>query len=181
MTIDKIIKSSRRTISLEIKEDGSLVVRAPRFVLKSTIQRFVNEKESWIRKKQNLIRERNKKMKDMPVLDENKIKEYKKKAKKIISQRVEYYAEKFDFKYGKIKINSAKKRWGSCSAINNLNFSWKLVITPLYVLDYVVVHELCHTKEKNHSSLFWVLVLKKYPEYKKAKRYLKENSFLLSY
>jgi predicted metal-dependent hydrolase len=172
----KIIRSNRRSISLQIEEDGSLLVRAPRFILKSSIMRFIKEKESWIDKHKNLSEKRKEKKERFDNLTKKEIKEYKEIAKDVISKKVKYYADLYDFKYGDIKINSAKKRWGSCNVKNTLNFTWRLMFCPDYVVDYVVIHELCHIKEKNHSRSFWNLVEKYYPDFKKAKRWFKENT-----
>lgn len=104
---------------------------------------------------------------------------YKNKAKDIISERVKFYAEKFGFKYNKIKITSANKRWGSCSNRNNLNFSYKLVMAPLEIIDYIVVHELVHTINKTHNKSFYSEISKILPQYKSKENWLKENGFLL--
>ncbi len=102
---------------------------------------------------------------------------YKKKAYEIIEKRVEYYSKLYDFKYNKVKIMSAKKRWGSCSSKGNLNFSFYLIMAPLYAVDYVVVHELCHLIEKNHSKKFYELIESILPDYKLRREYLKKNAY----
>ena len=104
---------------------------------------------------------------------------YKKKAKKIILQRVSFYSKQTGLKCKKIRITNAKSRWGSCSAKNNLNFAWRLIMAPLLVIDYVVVHELAHSEHKNHSQKFWEKVNKLFPEFKTAKKWLKQNGYLL--
>jgi len=102
---------------------------------------------------------------------------YKGRAYEIIKQRVEYYSKLYDFKYNRIKIMSAKKRWGSCSIRGNLNFSFYLIMAPLYAIDYVVVHELCHLIEKNHSKRFYKLIESILPDYKLRRQYLKDNAY----
>ncbi len=104
---------------------------------------------------------------------------YKDRAYEKIGQRVEWYARKYEFKYNKTKITTAQKRWGSCSSKGNLNFSWRLIMAPLPVIDYVVIHELVHLEERNHSRLFWDKVKYFYPEYPKCGNWLKENGHLL--
>lgn len=104
---------------------------------------------------------------------------YKNKAKDIISERVKFYAEKYGFKYNKIKITSANKRWGSCTHKNNLNFSYRLVMAPLDIIDYIVVHELVHTKNKTHKKSFYDEISKILPQYKLKEKWLKENGYLL--
>lgn len=100
---------------------------------------------------------------------------YRAQALHVISQRVAWYAEQFNFSYQQVKITSAQTRWGSCSARNNLNFAWRLVMAPPDVVDYVVVHELAHTREKNHRRGFWALVRAVMPDYPARKKWLKEN------
>jgi len=100
---------------------------------------------------------------------------YRGKAFEVIKDRVRQYAEKTGLKYSNISVTSAKKRWGSCSLKGNLNFSWRLVMTPLAVVDYVVVHELVHLEEHNHSSRFWRKVRVFLPNYSQAKQWLRNN------
>ena len=103
------------------------------------------------------------------------IKTYKKYFRTIIEEAVEEYTKVYGFKYNRIAIKDNKTNWGSCSSKKNLNFNWKLIFAPLDVIDYVVVHEVCHLKEQNHSSRFWDLVEKEYPDYKEKKKWLKDN------
>ncbi|MBC7195216.1 MAG: M48 family metallopeptidase, partial [Caldisericia bacterium] len=107
------------------------------------------------------------------------IKFYKNRAIEIISQRVDYYSKMNSFKYNKIKINSATKRWGSCTSKGNLNFSYRLIMAPIEIIDYVVVHELVHLVDKTHSKSFYEKISKILPDYKKRKNWLNENGYLL--
>ena len=111
---------------------------------------------------------------EIPEIDFSQIKpqviaEYKRLATKIITERVGYFSELTGWKAESVKIGSAKTRWGSCSGTNNLNFTWKLIFADLNTIDYVVLHELAHTKEHNHSQRFWNLVAKYMPNYKKIR------------
>ncbi|MFA6408599.1 MAG: SprT family zinc-dependent metalloprotease [Gammaproteobacteria bacterium] len=101
---------------------------------------------------------------------------YKQEAKLIIRARVLYFAELTNLHPKKITITSAKKRWGSCSGKNNLCFSWRLILAPLEIVDYVVAHEMSHILEKNHSKHFWQKVQNIMPDYKKKRLWLKKNS-----
>lgn len=103
----------------------------------------------------------------------------KEEAYKIICQRVVYYARFMGSKYERIYLSDAKKRWGSCSANGNLQFSWKLVMCPFSVIDYVVVHELSHIIYKNHNDLFWARVKTVLPNFKEAQEWLKLNRKLM--
>ena len=96
-------------------------------------------------------------------------------ARKHITFRVEYYAKKHDFKFNKIAIKDQRSRWGSCSSLSNLNFNWRLIFAPTEISDYVIVHELSHTKQMNHSARFWNIVAECMPEYKIRNSWLKEN------
>jgi predicted metal-dependent hydrolase len=100
---------------------------------------------------------------------------YKEMAFKVISERVALYSQKYNFSPKQVKISSAKTRWGSCSPDGTLNFTWRLVMSPLDVIDYVVVHELAHLRVKNHSRKFWGVVEALYPEYKKQRKWLRDN------
>lgn len=100
---------------------------------------------------------------------------YREQARQVLSERVGYFAQKYGFNIGKVRISSARTRWGSCSSKETLSFTWRLVMAPLDVIDYVVVHELCHLRELNHSKAFWARVEKILPDYKKRRRWLKDN------
>jgi predicted metal-dependent hydrolase len=100
---------------------------------------------------------------------------YKKKAKIHFRQRVDFYSRELNLRAKSVKITSANKRWGSCSADNNLSFGFRLIMAPQDIIDYVIVHELMHIKEKNHSAAFWKLIEVVMPEYKVHRRWLKDN------
>ncbi|MDO9303429.1 MAG: M48 family metallopeptidase, partial [Anaerolineales bacterium] len=100
---------------------------------------------------------------------------YKERALEIISERVKQYSQQYNFAPKQVKISSAKTRWGSCSPNGALNFTWRLVMAPLAVIDYVVAHELVHLRVKDHSSKFWKTVESIYPDYKKQRKWLREN------
>lgn len=104
---------------------------------------------------------------------------YRQKAKEKIRQRVDHYQSLIGGRYNKINITSARTRWGSCSAKGNLNFSWRIIMAPLWVLDYVVMHELIHLSERNHSRRFWTKVRTFSPDYKRAHNWLKEKGCFL--
>ncbi len=106
---------------------------------------------------------------------------YKKNAKKILTNRTIYFSNLYGFEFKQVKINSATSRWGSCSWDNNINYSWKLIQAPIFVIDYVVIHELVHTKIKNHSKEFWDKVSQCYPNYLKAVNWLKDNNFIIEF
>jgi len=99
----------------------------------------------------------------------------KKEAKSIIETRVNLYGTTYGFKYNRVSVKDQSTRWGSCSSHGNLNFNWKLVLAPVEVMDYVIIHELAHTRQMNHSKHFWAVVAEISPDYKIQRMWLKEN------
>ncbi len=172
-----IIKSNRKTVSLEIRPDGKLTVRAPAKMSYREIEAFVNSKAEWIEK--TLEKYRN--ISGNPVLPytREELEEFTEIAKAIIPQRVEYFAGLMGVTYNKISIRHPKTMWGSCSSKGNLSFSCLLTQMPPEILDSVVVHELSHRKHMNHSKEFYDEILRVMPDYRERERWLKENG--LSY
>jgi predicted metal-dependent hydrolase len=104
---------------------------------------------------------------------------YKKQAVVLVRERLEYFNTFYNFKYGRVAIRNQKTRWGSCSKKGNLNFNYKIVLLSPKQADYIIVHELCHLKEFNHSQRFWDLVAKAVPDYKEVRHSLRNNSLRL--
>ncbi|MBQ3264800.1 MAG: M48 family metallopeptidase [Ruminococcus sp.] len=170
-----LIKSKRKTISLEIKSDGQLIVRAPNRTTRREADAFVKKHEEWIAKKRRLITARREQARSVPMLTDTELKALADKAKAVIPARAAYYADRMGVRYGRITLRCQKTRWGSCSTKKNLNFNILLMLTPIEVIDSVVVHELCHLFEMNHSARFYERVYAAYPEYDKWNRWLKEH------
>ena len=170
----KVIRSRRRSVGLQIK-DGELLVRAPYRITDKEISNIINLRKNWILKHLEMSRS------DMDIADkegrlsEEDIRRLAEQAKAVIPGRVSYYARQLGVTYGRITIRNQRTRWGSCSAKGNLNFNCLLMLTPPEVIDSVVVHELCHLKEMNHSSRFYREVLSVYPDYYKWNKWLKDN------
>lgn len=171
----EIIKSSRKTIAVEVRQDGSVLVRAPRNCPQSRIDTFLKEKQAWVLAKVEEQKEKEADSMKIQPLSEAEQRLYRDKAREIFEQKVSYYAQMMGVSYGRIAIRDQKTRWGSCSGEGNLNFNWRLIFAPAGVLDYVVVHELAHRKEMNHSPRFWMVVEDTMPEYRKYQKWLKEN------
>lgn len=169
----EIIRSKRRTIAIEIKRNMCIVVRVPLEMKEKDIQRVVMEKQRWIEKHLQIVKMRNEE-KEAPLTAEE-IHALSDAALKDIPQRVEKYAPIVGVAVGRITIRNQRSRWGSCSAKGNLNFNCLLMLCPEEVRDYVVVHELCHRKELNHSAAFWTLVECVLPGYKEQYRWLREH------
>lgn len=174
----EVIRSKRKTLAIEIRPDMRVVVRAPEKIPQNEIMKFVEEKQNWIKK--HLVQmyfkaEENKKQKKEPALTNADIEKLCQKALSVIPDKVKYYAEIMGVTYGRITIRNQKTRWGSCSSKGNLNFNCLLMLMPDKVLDYVVVHELCHLKQLNHSKKFWKEVERYMPDYPNYKKWLNEN------
>lgn len=189
-TMDNIlvIRSNRKTLAIQINSDLTVTVRAPMYTSQRDIERILKEKEVWIQKHIEQMREQEAKRKEMQgengehdesieheYLTNEEIKKLADKALQHIPKRVSYYAKQIGVTYGRITIRNQKTRWGSCSSKGNLNFNCLLMLTSPEVIDYVVVHELCHRKEMNHSGAFWAEVEKVLPDYKEQVKWLKEN------
>ena len=145
----RIIRSSRKTLAIQVSVSGQVTVRAPHTMPDSTIHRFLSQKESWI------------------------LEHLSHAATEPAQPR------KMGVTYGRITIREQKTRWGSCTSEGNLNFNWRLIFAPEKVLDYVVVHELSHRKEMNHSPAFYAVVASVMPEYKACEKWLRDNGATL--
>ena len=170
----RLIRSRRRTISVEITNDG-ITVRAPLKMPVAEIDKFVIDHKDWIRKKSAVIEEKKKAQQPVEHLTRADIEKLAEEAMRVIPERVAYYAPLVGVTYGRITIRNQVSRWGSCSSKGNLNFNCLLMLTPPEVLDSVVVHELCHRKEMNHSERFYAEVLRVYPEYHKWQKWLDDH------
>lgn len=170
----QLIRSSRKTISIEIKPGGQIVVRAPHRTARREIDQFICSKSDWIEKH---VRESVSRAAAAPKaarLTQDEIQALAEDALKDIPERVRRFAPQIGVSYGRITIRNQKTRWGSCSSKGNLNFNCLLMLAPPEVRDYVVVHELCHRLEMNHSARFWAEVRRVLPEYELRKTWLKQ-------
>ena len=210
-----LIRSSRRTLSMEISNDGSLIIRAPHLVSRSRIDTFVAAKKTWIQKHQkNMVRHaltpikkrfnegehflflgrtypltytdkplRSVKLDNSLTLHMRMQKEpakyieawYKKEARTVMAERTAFWTNKTGLTCRAVKLSSAQKRWGSCNSRSEINLNWRLVMAPVDVIDYVVVHELVHTEVYNHTQEFWGQVSRILPDYKKQRQWLKDH------
>jgi predicted metal-dependent hydrolase len=162
----KLVRSSRKTLCIEISPDGTVTVRAPYRTPDSHIKEFVSGKSEWVNK--HLTRIRSTPRAAIPDTDA-----LRKKALEEIPPRVEYWSNIMGLKYSSVKITSAKKRFGSCSHKNGLCFSLYLAAYPPEAVDYVIVHELAHVKYKNHSPEFHALIGRYLPDQAARKRLLR--------
>lgn len=175
-----LVRSSRKTLAVQIRADGTVIARAPLRMPKDRILYFLSEKASWIRMQQGRMQERENMRQQARIhLDAAQEKELRERAKSVLAQRTAYFARQVGVTYGRITVRDQKTRWGSCSQTGNLNFNFRLILAPLEVLDYVVVHELCHRRQMNHSAQFWQEVAQVLPDYRERKAWLTENGWRL--
>lgn len=174
----EIIRSSRKTLAIEIRPDMHVIVRAPHRAPNGYIEQFISDRADWIVEHLRRMEQKNRQCNDaLPVkkLSNNDIKELADKACTCIPGRVAHFAPLVGVTYGRITIRNQRTRWGSCSSRGNLNFNCLLMLAPPEVIDYVVVHELCHRKEMNHSQLFWNEVARVLPGYAEQEKWLKTH------
>ena len=174
----EIIRSSRKTLALEIRPDMRIIVRAPYQASGSYIEQFIADRTDWIVEHLRKLEQKNRQCNDaLPVkkLSNDEIKKLADKACTYIPGHVAHFAPLIGVTYGRITIRNQRTRWGSCSSRGNLNFNCLLMLTPPEVIDYVVVHELCHRKEMNHSGRFWNEVARVLPGYAEQEKWLKTH------
>ena len=176
-----LIRSDRKSIAIELKNSQEIIVRAPRRMPDAKIRAFLREKTEWILAAQERLSIREAENAGREELSASDIKKLRKLAKEIIPVRVSHYANLLGVTYGRIAIRTQRSRWGSCSTKGNLNFNCLLMRAPFEVIDSVVVHELCHRIEMNHSKRFYDLVHSVFPEYDKWHGWLKKNGNSLMY
>jgi len=175
-----VIRSARRTVGIEITGDAKVLVRAPEKMPDAQIRRFVKGKWNWIETSLFKMHLRIRARVEQEPLTEESVQELIEKARETLPEKVKYYAGLVGVSYERIFIRNQKTRWGSCSAKGNLNFNCQLMRLPEEIIDYVVVHELCHRKEMNHSVRFWAEVEKILPDYKVRRHWLREHGQVLT-
>lgn len=168
----ELIRAKRRSMSLKVDLDGTITVRAPYRTSVQTADWFVEGHRDWIEVR---LKAGERIMAERPSYTDQERAEGRKRAAEVIRARCGHYALLMGVSYGTITIREQKTRWGSCSAKGNLNFNWKLVLMPPEILDYVVVHELAHRLQMNHSAAFWAEVGKILPDYRERRQWLKVN------
>ena len=175
----QIVYSRRKTLAAAARGDGRILVKAPYGMTKQEISRFLEKVQPKLEQdmaEMDLVR---RKTREEGYLTRADMERLAKKAVETIPGRVQFYAEKIGVSYGRITIRNQKSRWGSCSSKGNLNFNCLLMLAPPEVADYVVVHELCHRLEMNHSRRFWNLVGSVMPDYQKHREWLRSEGVVL--
>ena len=172
----KVIRSDRKTLAIQITPQG-VVVRAPRRLGDAEIAKFVQQHKDWIEKHAANAAKNSAAAADR--LTQAELEALAKRAMAYIPTRAAFYAQKMGVTYGRITIRNQRTRWGSCSSKGNLNFNCLLMLAPPEVIDSVVVHELAHRKEMNHSARFYAEVKRVFPEYDRWHGWLKQNGAAL--
>lgn len=169
-----VIKSKRKTVSIQVKPN-EVIIRVPLRMKEKEIEKIVETKRHWIENHLDSLDKKQKLLQNTEPYSQEEIKSFVAKAKKDIPPRVELYAKKIGVTYNRISIRCQHTRWGSCSSKGNLNFNCLLVLLPDEIIDSVIVHELCHIKQMNHSAKFYEEIEKVFPDYKRCRDWLKQN------
>ena len=175
MTEIEVIRSRRKSLSLEVKADGRVLLRAPLWAGQRQLKAFAEKNRDWIARKQEEARLRREETSAALPLTEEELKALQKRGRVLFAERAARYAPLVGVDFGRISVRKQHSKWGSCSSQGNLSFNCLLLLAPEEVLDYVVVHELCHLREMNHSKRFWALVEELCPDWREARRWLRMN------
>lgn len=175
----RILRSSRRTLSVQITPEGEILVRAPRRMKEADIRRFLQEKSQWIGEHLKKAADSQLEARAAGMLTAEEMTLLAAQAKQTLSERTAHFAAILGVSYGTVSVRWQKTRWGSCSAKGNLNYNCLLMLAPPRVQEYVVVHELCHRLEMNHSARFWAEVERILPDYRERRTWLREHGAAL--
>jgi len=171
------LKNSRKAkkLKLSVQPGGLVVVTKPFFISKKSVFKFINEQKAWIEK--NINKQKN--VKSLKSKREDYLK-YKEESRRIISLKIEEINKFYKFNFKNVSIKNQRTRWGSCSSLGNLSFNWQVAKLPGELTNYIIVHELCHLKEMNHSFRFWNLVSRYIPNYKNLRKKLIKDGISLA-
>lgn len=173
-----LVRSSRKSCAISIDPEGQITVRVPLRISQKEIEHLLIEKRIWIITK---YLEAEKKRQNRPVSNLTDVqraaleKRYIAAAKEYFPKRAAYFVQFTGGTYNRITVRDQKTRWGSCSARGTLSLNWRLMLAPPAIADYVIVHELCHLTYMNHSADFWRKVESVYPDYRTARKWLKDH------
>lgn len=175
----RLIRSNRKTISISVNSEGMVMVKAPIGLSRVYIEQFIEDKRDWINKTVEKQRTRFEIDEKTEKLTYEELKKYADITMQRITPFLEEYSKKLGVSYNRVTVKNQRTRWGSCSSKRNLNFNCLLAAAPDSVVRYVVVHELCHLVEMNHSKRFWLLVESLLPDYRKEVKWIKGNGHFL--
>ena len=171
----RLIRSRRKTIGITVDAQGQVIVRAPLLCTSEQIEKAVKDASSWIEKQRSRMESEAARASEQGRLTEDDLNALTFSMRRALAERLPGFAAKVGVEYGRVSIRRQRSKWGSCSAKGNLNFNCLLMLAPEEVLDYVIVHELCHRKHMDHSKEFWAEVERVLPDYKKSKKWLRDN------
>ncbi len=160
-----------RRVRLSIYQDGRVVVSGPRYVSERSVEKFLLTKADWIIDKQRYFKSLPPVIK--PIDDVEKFLAHKNKARLLVLDKLDFFNKTYQQKFNRVFIRNQKTRWGSCSSKRNLSFNYKIVLLSERLVDYIIVHELCHLIEMNHSIRFWRQVARIIPDYNKVRQELR--------
>ena len=163
------ISARSRHVRISVYPDGRVVVTKPDIVPVAKAMEFAQSKSDWIEKKIDFQKNR----KFIPLINAAS----KSDALAFVKSRIEFYNQHYKFDFGRVSIKNHKGRWGSCSDRKNLNFNYRITQLTPNQADYIIVHELCHLNQMNHSAKFWALVAETIPDFRAIKQELKNYSF----
>jgi predicted metal-dependent hydrolase len=161
-------------VRITVKADARVVVSAPKRVSTRFISTFVMEKQSWIAQEQQKLRARSADWEQRPGIAQDSFQSSKARALKFVRERLIVLNASYGYVYGRVSVKQMSSRWGSCSSEGNMSFHYRLLFLPIELADYVIVHELCHLVELNHSQRFWRLVAKSVPDYRQRRHALEQ-------
>lgn len=173
------VRSDRSTLSVKIAPDRTVTVRAPRYATDAEIEGFLLRYAGRIEKRLAMFEERAKKIAALPPLSDGEYKTLSEKAPAVFGERIGYYSRLIGVRAHGVSVRCQRSRWGSCNSKGDISLNCLLLLAPADVIDSVVVHELCHLKEMNHSKRFYALVYRYCPDYDKSRKWLSDNGYLL--
>ncbi len=167
------IRASRRAkhVRIAVNCDGAVIITQPFSISLERIEKIISKKIDWILDKIIFFKKHTVHQKTSA----HEYKMYREEALLLVQSRIQYFNDHYQFIFNRISIRNQKTRWGSCSRRGNLNFNYRIIHLSSELADYIVVHELCHLAELNHSKNFWKLVEKTTPNYSKSRYMLKQN------
>lgn len=165
-------RQNRKTLAISITEDAGLMVKAPLAMPEKEIEGFINQRRFWIYKQAKRVLAQ---IEHRPDRSAEELRMLQKKAAAVLQEKTAYYAKVLGVTCQRIRIGDQKTFWGSCSSQGRISYNWHLVLMPEKIQDYVVVHELCHLLEMNHSPKFWSFVEEIIPDYRERRKWLKEH------
>ncbi|ETP72027.1 putative metal-dependent hydrolase [Lachnospiraceae bacterium JC7] len=171
----EIQRCNRKSVVITVNSKAQVIIKAPYRTTDAEIQEILKKRAAWIKEHVDKVNRERERAENLEPLSNDELQKLGDRAVEYIPKRVEYFAGMVGVDYGRITIRNQKTRWGSCSSRGNLNFNCLLMLTPPEIIDYVIVHELCHRKVMNHSSRFWSEVEKVLPDYRVRRKWLNDN------